>query len=262
MSEKTILVVEDETITAMDIEQSLRRKGYSVPGIACTGPEAIALAREFRPHLVLMDIRLKGEMDGITAARQIREEFNIPVVFLTAYADCATLQRAKSAEPFAYLLKPFEEAVLSTTIEIALHKHDAHQLVVRQSANALQLSDARFQHLANNIADYAVLLLDPTGQILTWSSGAEQIHGWDAGEVLGKHCSLLYPPDEVTERKPELDLEKATRAGRYVEYGCQTRKNDSRFSAQIILIALRNVGGNLAGFLKLTREVVPGEQGN
>jgi PAS domain S-box-containing protein len=262
MSAQKILVVEDETITALDIERSLQRMGYVVAGIAGTGEEAVQLARQHQPNLVLMDIRLRGEIDGVAAAQQIHDELQTPIVFLTAYADCATLQRAKSAEPFAYLLKPFEEAVLATTIEVALHKHQVHQTRVQNAAEALHLSQERFDQLADNVSDYAISLLNPSGEILTWSAGAEKIFNWNAGEVLGKPSSWLYPPEDIGAGKPQQDLESAARHGRLVEYNCQMRKDHVRFSAQTVLIALRNVGGEPAGFLKLTREVVPVGQTN
>ncbi len=118
-----ILVVEDETIVALDLKNSLTILGYDVVATAATGEDAIARADETHPDLVLMDIILKGEMDGVEAANTIRARLDIPVIFLTACADDTTLQRAKVTEPFGYLLKPFEERELHGHIEIALYKH-------------------------------------------------------------------------------------------------------------------------------------------
>ncbi len=119
-----ILVVEDESIVALDIKNSLNILGYEVVGHASSGEDAIARAMETRPDLVLMDIILKGEMDGIQAAETIRARLDVPVIFLTACADDKTLNRAKVTEPFGYLLKPFEEWELHGHIEIALYKHN------------------------------------------------------------------------------------------------------------------------------------------
>ncbi len=257
-----ILIVEDEAVTALDIQQSLRRKGYEVAGIAGSAEEALAEARAHRPDLVLMDIRLKGDPDGISAAEQIHKESDAAIVFLTAYADCATLDRAKAAEPFAYLLKPFEEEVLATTIEIALHKRKAHAQSVQAGAEALHFSEERFRQLARNVADYAVMLLNHAGQILSWNPGAETMYGRQAGEVLGKDNSILYPAEEIAGRKPDRDLQAASRTGRHMEYGCQVRKDQTRFSAEMILVPLRSTAGEIAGFLKLTREIAPGGQKN
>lgn len=122
MSNVNVLVVEDEGVTALDISQSLKHLGYGVVGTCDTGEAAVQCARELKPDIVLMDIMLKGPMDGITAAAQIRAHRKLPVVFLTAYADEGTLSRAKIVDPYGYVLKPFEEAELRTAIELAMHR--------------------------------------------------------------------------------------------------------------------------------------------
>jgi CheY-like chemotaxis protein len=123
MTEATILVVEDEGIVAQEIKSRLEKAGYSVCGVVHAGEQAISDAERLNPDLVLMDIRLKGQMDGIQAAGKIRERYNIPVVYLTAYTDPATLQRAKVMDPFGYVVKPFETRSLVVSIEIALHRN-------------------------------------------------------------------------------------------------------------------------------------------
>lgn len=124
MNKPQILVVEDEKIVALEIQDRLISIGYEVPALVSTGSDAVRFAETLRPHLILMDIELKGQMDGITAAAEIRERLNIPVIFLTAYVDSETLNRAKKTEPYGYLLKPFDERELHTTIEMALYKSD------------------------------------------------------------------------------------------------------------------------------------------
>ncbi|MBS1645807.1 MAG: response regulator [Bacteroidetes bacterium] len=118
----SILVVEDESIVSKDIQNSLKKIGYNVVGACNNANEAIELAREHHPDLVLMDIMLKGNLTGIDAADQIKE-LNIPIVFLTAYADEATLAKAKITEPYGYILKPFKEKDLNISIEMAIHRH-------------------------------------------------------------------------------------------------------------------------------------------
>jgi CheY-like chemotaxis protein len=122
MSRARILIVEDDRITAEDIRLSLGSLGYSVTGMASSGEEAIKKAEELHPDLVLMDIVLRGDMDGIEAAGRIRARFNIPVVYLTAYADDETLERAKLTQPFGYILKPFDDRELRSNIEMALYR--------------------------------------------------------------------------------------------------------------------------------------------
>jgi CheY-like chemotaxis protein len=128
MTQARIMIVEDERITAEDIHDILTHLGYTVTALVSSGADAIREAEHTRPDLVLMDIRIKGDMDGIEAAREIRERFNIPAVYLTAHADRETLDRAKLAEPLGYLIKPFQEAELLASIEMALHKQKADQL--------------------------------------------------------------------------------------------------------------------------------------
>jgi PAS domain S-box-containing protein len=131
MNSYRVLVVEDEAIVAMDIEDRLAAMGYQLAGRTDHGEEALTLVEAQRPDLILMDIRLQGDMDGITAAQQIRRRYHKPVVFLTAYSEDATLDRAKLAEPYGYILKPFDDRELKSTIEIAIHKHSAEMEIRR-----------------------------------------------------------------------------------------------------------------------------------
>lgn len=124
-SRPSIVIVDDEQIVALDIRRTLERLGYAVPAMAADGEEAVRMAGELRPDLVLMDIRLRGPMDGIEAAGRIAGQYGVPVVFLTAFSDAATLERAKACGPFGFLVKPFEERELHSTIEVALLKHRA-----------------------------------------------------------------------------------------------------------------------------------------
>ncbi|MFA6923292.1 MAG: response regulator [Bacteroidales bacterium] len=124
MAKAKILIVEDESIIAKDIQNSLLNLNYNVPDIVNTGEKAIMAVEEHKPDLVLMDIVLKGEMNGIEAAKKIKEEYNVPVVFLTANADDAIINKAKLAEPYGFIIKPFREKELQTTIEMILYKHE------------------------------------------------------------------------------------------------------------------------------------------
>lgn len=131
MTAPRILIVEDETIVALDLEHRLARLGYESAGTIDTGEQALTQTEQQHPDLVLMDIRLAGAMDGITAAQEIRRRFRTPVIYLTAYSEDGTLQRAKLTEPFGYILKPFEDQELKTTIEMALYKHQAEEEIRR-----------------------------------------------------------------------------------------------------------------------------------
>jgi CheY-like chemotaxis protein len=164
-----ILVVEDENIVAKDVVNRLKSLGYTVTGTVASGEEAIRMANQNPPDLVMMDIMLKGNMDGIEAARCILDTLDIPVVYLTAYADEKTLHRAKVTEAFGYLLKPFEERELHITIEMALFKHQMEQ--------KLRESEQWLSAILQSITD-AVIATDIQGQIRFVNSVAASLTGW------------------------------------------------------------------------------------
>lgn len=149
MTALNILVVDDEQIVALDIRRTLERLGYTVPAIIPDGPTAVHKATELQPDLVLMDIRLKGEMDGIEAASIISGKLGIPVIYLTAYSDTVTLERAKSSNPFGFLIKPFEERELHSTIEIALLKHAAERRLDEARRKAEEENQAKSGYFAD-----------------------------------------------------------------------------------------------------------------
>jgi DNA-binding LytR/AlgR family response regulator len=132
MAKTSVLVVEDESIVAKDIQNSLKKLGYTVPSVENSGEDAINAASQYRPDLILMDIMLKGDISGIEAAEQIKNRYQIPVIFLTAYADESTLSKAKVTEPYGYIIKPFKEIDLHTSIEMALYKHSKEQEVKKE----------------------------------------------------------------------------------------------------------------------------------
>jgi CheY-like chemotaxis protein len=124
MAKAQILIVENDNIIVMELRDRLQSLGYAVSAVTSYGEEAIAEAEKTHPDLVLMNIRLKGDIDGIEAAEEIRDRFDIPVVYLTALTDQDTLQRAKMTEPYGYIIKPFSERQLQATIKMALGKHE------------------------------------------------------------------------------------------------------------------------------------------
>lgn len=174
MARTPILVVEDEYIVGKDIEARLISLGYDIVAVVGSGEEAIEQVLLRRPALVLMDVMLRGEMDGIVTAERIKNLYNIPVVFLTAYADENTLRRAQVSDPFGYLLKPFEERELHITIEMALYKH--------RMASQLQESRQRLVTTLRSIGD-AVIAADIEARITFMNPVAEQLTGWKEGEA-------------------------------------------------------------------------------
>lgn len=178
-----ILVVEDEAIAAEAIRKRLQKLGYAVPSTASRGEEAVKKAEEHMPDLVLMDIVLQGEMDGIEAAEQIHTRFNIPVVYLTAYSDEKTLLRAKITEPFGYIIKPFKERELQIAIEIALFKHEME--------SKLKEKNEWFSVTLNSISD-GVIATDAKGYVLFMNSVAQSFTGWKLEEAQGKSLKEVF----------------------------------------------------------------------
>jgi diguanylate cyclase (GGDEF)-like protein len=143
----SILIVEDEAIVAQDLKETVMRLGYEVLGIASEGAEAIAKAEALKPQLVVMDVSLQGEIDGIQAARLIQERLYVPVIFLTGHSDPETLQRAVLTGPLGYILKPFQEVELRCAIEVAIHKHRA-ELAFREREDALRRNAELLENLS------------------------------------------------------------------------------------------------------------------
>ena len=192
MTATRVLVVEDQAIVAKDIERNLLELGYVVPAIALSGEGAIQRAAETQPDLVLMDIRLSGEMDGIEAAEEIRTRFDIPVVYLTGYADEETVRRAKLTEPFGYIVKPFESRELGSAIEVALYKHEMER--------RLRESEERYRSLFENVP-VGINLTTPEGQILDANPALVEMLGFpDRETALAVSAADLYVDPEDRER--------------------------------------------------------------
>lgn len=178
MSNERVLIVEDEKIIALDLQRRLEKFGYTVVHLAANAEEAVASAHEYRPDIILMDIMLGGERDGVDAAIEIKDSLNTPIVFLTAYADENTVERAKKAEPVGYVLKPFKERELQTTIDIALYKARVDLKMQEQE----QLFEAVLTSMNDALIafskDRTIRFLNPVAADLT---------GWNPDEVIGRN---------------------------------------------------------------------------
>jgi PAS domain S-box-containing protein len=183
MASPKILIVEDENIVAKDLQKRLINLGYDIVGLASTGEEALKKAIATSPDLVLMDVRLKGEMSGIEAASTLRFQYGIAIVYLSAYADNDTLKRASKTEPFGYILKPFEERELHTTIEMALYRKELER--------RFKENETWYGTTLRSIGE-AVIATDTIGAIKFMNSAAENITGWKMSEVLGEDLLRVF----------------------------------------------------------------------
>jgi len=248
MNHEKILIVEDEKIIALDLQRRLERFGYSVAGMASDGAGAIALAGEREPDIILMDIMLAGDIDGIEAASRIKALYSIPVIFLTAYTDEKTLERAKEVEPFGYILKPFKERELYTTIDIALYKCS----IERQ----LRTQERLFSAILHSIND-GIVATDTALNVRFMNPVAEAITGWREAEARGRHASAVIslvdprsnrellagePPN--VEEKPYFFSEATVRNANgqnLVVDGSLTRLHEKENAADGFLFALRDI---------------------
>lgn len=188
MLKARILIVEDEGIVAKALERMLGKMGYDVPAIVSSGKQAILKAEETKPDLILMDIMLKGETDGIEAAEQIQKGHQIPVIYLTAYSDDSTMQRAKITEPYGYIIKPFRKRELQIAIEIALYKHKMEKKASHDNATQKQMQDELFRSEER----YRILVENANEAILVAQDGMLKFVNTKAAKDTG------YSKEELT----------------------------------------------------------------
>jgi len=195
-------------VVAKDLQHTLTALGYRVSATVASGEEALRAAAERRPDLVLMDIRIRGERDGIETARALREQFDVPVVYLTAYGDEETLERAKATTPHGYLLKPVTPIELRSTIEVALARHDTER--------QLRERDRWFAAVARSAGD-ALISTDTQGHITFMNPVAEALTGTSAREAKGRRLrEILRLRDERSRAEVADPVERALRLGSVV----------------------------------------------
>ncbi len=195
MSKEKILIVEDEKVIALDIQRRLERYDYTVVGMAGEGEESVAIVSETRPDLVLMDIELPGSINGIEAAKRIRAAHGTPVIFLTAYSEPSLIEQAKAAEPFGYILKPFKERELLTTIDIALYKSSMDRKLRRQEQLFSAILHSINEGIVATDTEFRVSFLNPI---------AEELCGWTEEAARGRHAAEIIPVTDPESRRPIL----------------------------------------------------------
>lgn len=249
MSKAQILIVEDETIIAKDIQNSLLNLGYSTVGIASAGTDAIEIAKEKKPDLILMDIMLRGNMDGIDTANRIKEHFNIPVIFCSAYFDQNTLERAKITEPFGYMIKPFEERELNITIEMALYKHKME----------IELRDTRelFITTLKSIND-GIISTDTNGRVAFVNPVALSLTGLQKDEVMGKRPKDILNIKSAKTGKPiECPIDKALKknAATLHDIDIMISKDNNEMQIEHSSTPIRNDNGDISGVVMAFRDI-------
>jgi len=245
-----ILIVEDERITAKDLGDILKGLGYEVSAMVSSGADAIREVEIHPPDLVLMDIRIRGEIDGAETARILRERFDVPVVYLTAHADRDTLERAKQSRPMGYILKPFHESELHASVEIALSKH-------RHDRNSL----SRERHVTDVLGalTLGIISVDQTETIRTMNRTAEDLTGWSGQHASGSSLrQILRVANAATGEEADLPLDQALRQRSLVEINGRLliAKNGGQKPISGHIAPLRGPDGGPAGAV-IVFEAVP-----
>ena len=246
----TLLVVEDEAIVAMDLREQLIELGYKVCGIASNANRAIELARQHRPDLVLMDIVIKGDRDGVQTAEVINRTLHIPVVFLTAYSDASTVERAAKTTPHGYLTKPFQIKELRAAIEVALYKAAIER--------RLRDSERWFSATLHCVVD-AVIATDPDETVRFMNPAAEVLTGWKVEEAQGRPIAevfVLHTDGKTLQKEPAIRrvLRENIVAG--IDYGVEVEARDgTRFPVDHSVAPIRDADDCVMGAVIVFRDV-------
>lgn len=244
-----ILIVEDEGIEALDLQRRLIHLGYPSPDIAMSGEEAVTMAAALHPDLILMDIRLGGEIDGVTAAERIRADADVPIIYVTAYADETTLRRAKITEPHGYIVKPFREREVRIAIEMTLYRHG--------SERRLRTSEKFFSTTLRSVGD-AVVATDAAGHITFMNVVAERLTGWSPDEAQGRKLTEIVRLEAESTRQPvDPRAECLFHGGTSVvlgEYALVDRSGND-VPVQITVAPVRDERGILTGVILVIRDV-------
>jgi PAS domain S-box-containing protein len=236
----SIIVVEDEPVVSIYLRRRLEALGWDVLACVCSGEEAVRVGAQQRPDLMLMDVRLDGDVDGPQAAHQLQDLFGIPSVFLTAYTDRETIERCKGALPLGYLTKPVDEQLLSLTLEMALSFDKKRQARAREEQARRRL-EGRYADILKHAPD-AILTVDGDLTIVVYSPSAERCFQYSAAEVLGRPLHLLLPRSR-SEREEHCAAGRLDACGspstRVVDY---QRKDGSIFPAEVAICRHEEAG--------------------
>ncbi|MCC7430707.1 PAS domain S-box protein [bacterium] len=250
MTKKKILIVEDEAIVSKDLEIRLKNLNYQVVGIASSGEEAMEIVAENEIDLILMDIMLSGKKDGITTAQEINDNFNVPIIYLTAYSDKKTLERAKKTGHFGYITKPFDGNQLQITIEMVLYKSEMEE--------KLRKSERWSSTVLKSIGD-AVITTDTQGNITFMNEIAELLTGWDNKDAIGKPLvSIFKIINQTTRKEAKNPVQNVIKTGKIVGLANHTvliAKDGKEFSIDDSAAPIKNENGKITGAVLVFRDI-------
>ena len=249
-----ILIVEDEGLIALDLKEKLEQAGYTVPGVHNNATDALASLERLQPQLVLMDIRLRGPLDGIEAADQIRRKFRLPVIFVTSHSDRATLDRARITGPFGYIVKPFHGVDFRAQIEMALWRHEMEQKLV--------ISEAWLSATFENVAD-ALIATDGEGKVAFMNKPAAKLTGWEGEDFKGRPLLEVFEVFDEMMNVPVVHPLESVLGAIYQgwELGTETRafRLRKRGSSEPVLVeaelSANRDEGTLLGIIVVFRDV-------
>ena len=265
MKKARIMIVEDEVVTAMYIEEILHGLDYDVVETVASGEEAVEAVRKHAPDLVLMDIQLQGEMDGVEAAERIHAGSDTAVVYLTAGADAGILERAKATEPFGYILKPFEERDLHSNIEMALYRREMERKlnISREQERKVSLRNLQLVEQLTSLLESlgeGVYGIDAQGMTTFVNPALERMTGFTARELIGRDAHTLlhhsradgstYPPDECPVRQTVRDGSL-----RKVDDDLFWNKDGGTFPVDYTASCLRDTKGEPVGAVVVVRDI-------
>jgi PAS domain S-box-containing protein len=249
MSNARILVVEDERITAEDIKDGLKSLGYEVPAVVHSGEEAVKKAEDLQLDLILMDIKLEGEMDGIEAAREIKKHLDIPVIYLTAYSDESTVERAKKTEPSGYILKepsgivhkPFKESELHSIIELTLYRHK------------MEKNHDQWLSVMLECINEALIATDENGRIKFMNQIAEDLTGWIHEDAVNMELAEVFQIQNEefnTSSEIKLDVNEW-----FMDRVILNDKNGIKIPVSANLNHIKDNKGNINGMTLVFRDI-------
>ncbi|RLD69835.1 MAG: GGDEF domain-containing response regulator, partial [Bacteroidetes bacterium] len=250
MQTPRIVIIEDEMIIAHDVKQTLVNMGYEVPLVTGSGEAALKKIKDIRPDLVLMDIMLKGRMNGIDAAAKTHDIYNIPVVYMTANADKKTIERAKKTEPYGLIYKPVKSEVLHAVIEMALYKHKMESKLIEH--------DAQLKATLNSIGD-AVISTDKNSKIVSMNPVAEKLTGWNFNDAEGRPLTEVFNiVNALTGEKAVNPVKKVLELGTVVGLANHTKlisKDGNEYQIADSGSPIIDINGEITGVVMVFRDV-------